>query len=383
MDYKKELERYIEEFREKRNKGSLNYLQTFFKDKKAICVFGAGYIGRRTVDIFSNAGVEVEFFCDNDSNKWGREIYKGIKCVSPDVLQANKDNLYIVVAMNKYKEILKQIKFTSNISVMVDLCFNKYKDNLFHIADDAALKIYKQNLLKVMEILGDEQSKKILLTMVKKYCKETPFHQYYEGIYNYDEQYLPQGIICLTNNENFVDCGAYTGDSMEAFLKKVDNKFDHYYAFELAKENFKILKNHISRNFGEFSNKFSVYNQGVWDKSEKICYSESVEGTSSLMSKISINEGNYGIVDALDNVIKGKKVTFIKMDIEGAELRALHGAKNIIKEQKPKLAISVYHKIEDLWEIPLYMKECVPEYSIYLRHHTLLDQDTVCYAVLK
>jgi hypothetical protein len=74
---------------------------------------------------------------------------------------------------------------------------------------------------------------------------------------------------------------------------------------------------------------------------------------------------------------------FIKMDIEGSELEALKGAKNTIKNQKPRLAISVYHKPEDIFEIPLYLKELVPAYKFYLRHDCLVNlTETVLYAML-
>jgi len=70
------------------------------------------------------------------------------------------------------------------------------------------------------------------------------------------------------------------------------------------------------------------------------------------------------------------------MDIEGAELDALHGAEESIRAFTPKLAICTYHQPSHLWEIPLYMKELVPGYKIFLRHHTEQEYETVCYAVL-
>ena len=69
------------------------------------------------------------------------------------------------------------------------------------------------------------------------------------------------------------------------------------------------------------------------------------------------------------------------MDIEGSELAALRGARQCILENKPKLAVCLYHKPQDMWEIPLMIKEMLPEYKIYIRHHTDLLNETVCYAV--
>lgn len=85
-------------------------------------------------------------------------------------------------------------------------------------------------------------------------------------------------------------------------------------------------------------------------------------------------------VVSLDKCIQGK-VTFIKMDIKGAELVALQGAGNIIQTQKPKLAICIYHKEEDLTEIPMYIKELVPEYQLYIRHYSNNAFETALYAI--
>ena len=78
-----------------------------------------------------------------------------------------------------------------------------------------------------------------------------------------------------------------------------------------------------------------------------------------------------------------EKITFIKMDIEGAELNALYGSKEIIKKYVPKLAVCVYHKTEHLWEIPFFIKSLNPNYKIYLRHHSLDEHETVCYAIME
>ncbi len=81
--------------------------------------------------------------------------------------------------------------------------------------------------------------------------------------------------------------------------------------------------------------------------------------------------------------MKGEDVTFIKMDVEGAEMKALMGAQNIIISKRPKLAICIYHMPpEDFWEIPIYIKSLVPEYKIFIRHYNFDILDTICYATL-
>jgi hypothetical protein len=95
---------------------------------------------------------------------------------------------------------------------------------------------------------------------------------------------------------------------------------------------------------------------------------ESIEGNSSINTV------------KLDDALKDEPVSFIKMDVEGSESNALLGAEEIIKNLKPKLAISVYHKDDDLAKIPLLIHEIVPEYKFYLRHHTSAPVDTILYA---
>ena len=84
---------------------------------------------------------------------------------------------------------------------------------------------------------------------------------------------------------------------------------------------------------------------------------------------------------ALDEVLDKKRVTFIKMDIEGAEREAILGAKKIISEQKPKLAISVYHHPKDILVLPKLILHINGDYTFYLRHYALSTSETVLYAI--
>ena len=84
----------------------------------------------------------------------------------------------------------------------------------------------------------------------------------------------------------------------------------------------------------------------------------------------------------LDDVLEGQRVDFIKADVEGSEILMLQGAENIIKTQKPLLALSIYHKITDYYEIALYVKKLVPEYHMKIRHHTTDFGDTVLYCYI-
>ena len=67
--------------------------------------------------------------------------------------------------------------------------------------------------------------------------------------------------------------------------------------------------------------------------------------------------------------------------MEGSELQTLMGAKEIIKKDKPRLAVCVYHKPEDLWTLAEYILSLRPDYQLYLRHYTTCSYETVLYAI--
>ena len=87
------------------------------------------------------------------------------------------------------------------------------------------------------------------------------------------------------------------------------------------------------------------------------------------------------MIEGYDNIVDQEGVTFIKMDIQGSELAALHGAENTIRKSKPKLAICIYHKPEDLITIPQYIYSVMPDYKLYLRNHQFISKETVLYAI--
>jgi len=79
--------------------------------------------------------------------------------------------------------------------------------------------------------------------------------------------------------------------------------------------------------------------------------------------------------------LKNRTVTYIKMDVEGAEINALWGAEHIIRTQKPKLSVCVYHKVSDFWQVPLLIKRFNQDYNFILRHYMKTDcTETVLYA---
>ena len=379
MDYKKEISNYLDEVLE-RKEFSIDSIKRRIKSSKYVCVFGIGAISFPIISSIKNfTDIKIDFLSDNDQAKWGKTYHNDLKCISPDELEKYKDDIAILITTQHYKKIyqqllkkgFKKIFAVTEYRLLNDVYF-KNKQNLQKI---------KKNALKVMDILEDERSKDIMLTLIKNWFDFDVDEIGYEEIFTND-QYYPAGIIKLSDNESFVDVGAYNGDTVFDFLKRTNNNFDSIFAFELDNKNFKEMELSVDKLETNLKRKIKLYNLGLLDEEKNVYYETGGSGMQSTFINVINTASDSGKTVRLYDVLKNEKVTFIKMDIEGSEPKALLGAEEIIIKQKPKLAICVYHKPEHLWEIPLYLKKIVPEYKIFFRHHTPLEYETVCYAVI-
>ncbi|MBB5193951.1 FkbM family methyltransferase [Anaerocolumna cellulosilytica] len=190
------------------------------------------------------------------------------------------------------------------------------------------------------------------------------------------ETYLLEDRCEPQKNDIVLDIGAYKGETSIWFAKKVGES-GKVYSFEIMPSHVSFLENNIYNN--GFDTTIQVVKKGLWDESTKLGIIESGDASKCITS-----EGEMYIeVITMDSFVEENKlqsVDFIKMDIEGAELRALKGGINTIKTFKPKLAICAYHKYQDIIQIPLWLKSIVPEYRIYLAQKTPVAHSIVLYA---
>lgn len=225
---------------------------------------------------------------------------------------------------------------------------------------------YNENI----EILFDKESKRIYSGLIEyRYNRK---RKNFPGVTN-DKIYFPKDIISLTEKEIFVDCGAYIGDTVDDFIKETNGKFSSIVAFEPDSSSF----NSILKKYKSNDNIF-LYNKGCYSKNKKIGFKLG----SGEASKVDESQTDFIDVVKLDDINECKNATFIKMDIEGSELEALKGAKNIIIDNKPKLAICIYHSDNDMIDIINYIHNIVPEYKIFVRQHGMFELETVMYAII-
>ena len=134
---------------------------------------------------------------------------------------------------------------------------------------------------------------------------------------------------------------------------------------------------------GKTQKKIRLHNLGISDHKDTIQYFNQGVGSCIDNPWMSGADMAQASVVGLDEYLgTAADISFLKMDIEGSEVLALQGAEQLIRSSRPKCAICVYHRLSHLWEVPLLLKRYVPEYKLYMRHTTLIQSDTVCYAKL-
>lgn len=232
----------------------------------------------------------------------------------------------------------------------------------------------------VYHMLEDEESKDIwinrmnyLITddyryieyIVKNYCyTESGAHTLAE------RQYFDEPFIQFGDDEVFIDAGAFDLTTALEFAKRCKS-FKKIYSFEPDKTNINVC---LKRKDGD--KRIEIVPYGTWSSQTELRF-KAFGNWQSMISK----EGEEVIsVTSIDEVVK-EKVTYLKMDVEGAELETLKGAKKIICRDKPNLAVCIYHKPEDMTELPLYIKSLVAGYKLYVRHYSEEKYETVLYAI--
>ena len=185
---------------------------------------------------------------------------------------------------------------------------------------------------------------------------------------------------CKVEKGGFViDAGGCWGDTSLIFSSMVGND-GRIFTFEFFDDNLNILKENFSHN-KNLSENIILTEHPIYNKSNKILYLNHACADITTLTENKNNLNQYKTICIDDFVEKNKveKIDFIKMDIEGCELKALQGAINTLKKYKPKLAIAAYHKYEDYYEIPKFLNELNAGYKFYFANYTLGFTDTVIY----
>lgn len=230
---------------------------------------------------------------------------------------------------------------------------------------------HSQELKEVYDSLEDDRSRLVFENILKyRSTLDWASLQKSRGTDSLKTQYfVPE--LPFSDHEIIVDCGAYNGDGAKRFYENIPGC--RVIALEPDEANFEILRKLELKDL-------IAIKCGAWSEDAILRFSDKGGGTSS--GTIDDSGDTEIEARALDNLPECQPATYIKMDIEGAELEALKGAEKIIKANRPKLAICLYHRRQDFFEIPLYIKQLNPDYKLFVHHHHPdRNWETVLYAV--
>ncbi|MEW9080440.1 FkbM family methyltransferase [Terrisporobacter glycolicus] len=285
------------------------------------------------------------------------------------------DSMIEYISSNSVESIVLEMitRFNLNITELLRHPMGGYNKDKSSGSYFYCIKDLKNNLNEykwVYDNLDDKKSKETFLNLMR-YRLTTDNNFITEAYDDKYPQYFDKDIIKCTEDEVYLDCGSFTGDTIEAYISNY-GKYKMIYGYEPEDANY----NKCISNIKKYEN-VNVRKKGVSTKSNRVYYQ--VDGGAST---ISTNEtGSYIDVVSLDEDVI-ENVTFIKMDVECEEINALLGCQKHIKEDKPKLAIAIYHVVSDIWEIPKLIKLINPNYKLYIRHYRYdVAWETIVYAV--
>jgi len=353
---------------------------------KGIILYGAGINAADFIIKYKNMKPALNILCVVDSDKSKQDdSLLGIPIVTPDSLKEYNNDISIIVTTQRDCFVI-----TDNLKT---LGFN----NIFYVSDYNALMInivsirdeYIRNNRELLDTLLKKNSDKI--SSVRSCLKHddislavfeakllSSFHGHHSDIeaLHVGDMYFPDGIISLSQDEVFIDCGGYDGKTTLDFVSRT-GIYKGIYVLEPDPWQYEITKWMLQEN-----NKIpncEIVKLGAYDSNSEVTFS-SIEWGSSYINP----HGEFKIqTTSLDSLLfDTNHPTFIKMDIEGAELNALEGARKIIERDKPKFAISAYHGLPNthIWDVPYWIIENYPQYKIYLKQHASINE-TVLYAV--
>lgn len=315
---------------------------------KPIVLYGTGKGADKILDRLYSFNIKVSGVFASDSFVRSR-TFRGFEVISFEETERRfKDFIVLFSFGSSRPEVIENIKRIMKKQTVLMADVSVYGNEHF---DLSYAKKHRQELETVYNLLADEQSKKVFEETIK-FKIDGDITRLFNCESIEDEAF--ENILKLCDGDNFLDLGAYNGDTILDFANRVKN-YGAITGVEPDRKTFqKLIKNTQGLNV-------KLINAAVSSK----CGSTFFEQNSSRGSNLGKGEPiDLITIDSLND-----KFDFIKFDVEGQELNAIIGGEKTIREQKPKMLISAYHRAEDYFSIPLKVLEINPNYKIFMRHY--------------
>jgi len=349
----------------------------------SIYIFGAARLGRNCAACCKRKGIQVLGFLDNRESIQG-DVIDGITVYSlQDYLNTGVEEPIVIASLTYWDAIDRQLRDNGITSFLHYSIFNIWDPLTFPAFNDGFIEIINETVdnygayQQMRAKMTDDRSQQILDELVrfrlsldisctrKAYALSRP---------EISEPYFDPDIVSLHDGEVFVDGGAYLGETSVSFIRHMSLQGRVYKHIYLIEPDMQLLQA-AETQLKEFA-EITFCAAGLSDK----CELSGFDRTGDTGGTVNPEGDTELTLQTIDKIVN-KTATFIKLDIEGYEEQALLGAAGTIRDCKPKLAVSAYHKCGDLLKLWSVVNEIRNDYKIYVRHYTPGVFDTVLYFV--
>lgn len=339
---------------------------------KKIVIWGMGNTARLYQQCFirlESEGFEISAYCDSSVKDGGKAgLFYGKPVLSPSELRKQED--ICVLVCTPTPDTIKEIGNKLDSMGME-----------WRLLDEVILKMHAKQVMACYDLMADDKSKEVYADVITAHLKGEYLQEEQESL---SDAYFALKPFCSENeNEVFVDCGSWVGDTIERFIWKRSGLFKKIIAFEPDPVNYQAMTTRVKRLNAEWNfpeGKVLAYPYGIADKEQEGVFETYGNGLGSKFVGGGIKPAGKDLCRMvnLDSFIK-EPYSFLKADIESYEYRMLLGAKDGIQKWKPKIAVCIYHNAADLYEVPLAIYAMEGDYHMAVRHHSGTLADTVLY----
>lgn len=347
--------------------------------QSSLVLFGTGQQGRRALRVLRAQGIEPLAFADSNPELWNREV-EGLIVLSPaEAARRYGDRAtFVLTVWNpelNFGELEAQLRGQGCAKIVpLPYLVWKYADQMLPcLFFDAPKRILAEKIAirDAFDLFGEPESREVFADQLELYLSGMP--QCVDNV-SLQEEYFPADLLSLREDEFLVDVGAFDGDVLQAYLERGAGR---YLGLEPDPASFCRLRERVATFPASVQARVAL--QQVAASHEPGVLRFAATGTRS--ARISADGDIVVPAVPLDEVVGGLEPTFIKMDIEGHEYEALLGAQQVIRRQRPVLAISLYHCPVHLWRIPRLISRLVPEYALFLRRYARCGFELDLYAL--
>ena len=333
--------------------------------EKPVVLYGMGDGADKVLAAFERRGIRAEAVMASDGFVRGQSFHGFVVKTLSD-LEAEYDDFPVALCFaSQLPDVIDTIKNVAARHRLVVPPVPAFGDVVF---DEEFIVKNAENMNKAYELLADDLSRRVFENVLMFY--HTGDIALLDHITT-DKDEAFNNILKLGKNEVYLDLGAYNGDTVEEFLRYTGGAHKKIIALEPNAKNFKKL----IENCSTLENT-ELLQLGAWSENTTLIFNNKAGRNSAVADK-----GVETRVDAVDNILGGGSVTYVKADVEGADYETLLGMRNTLKDFKPKLNFAAYHRFEDIFRLPLLIHGMNPDYKIYLRHHPYIpawDSNMYC-----